>query len=296
MAKNKILILGATGVFGNGLFTELSKYKNFEVFGTTKGEDANKYFDAKSLEKIIGYVDVENTDNLVKLLDQIKPDVVLNCVGLVKQLIKEGDTAKAVSLNSLLPHRLASLCKLSGARLIHFSTDCVFSGKKGNYKESDVSDAEDIYGKTKFLGETHTGEALTIRTSVIGHSFENDLQLVDWFLAQKGKIKGFSKVIYSGLPTVEMARVLAEYVIPDKRLKGLYQVSSDPISKYDLLKLIAKVYGKKIAIETDNDMVSDRSLDSTRFRKATHYAPPAWPILIKKMHEYYKKNKNFIRF
>ncbi len=296
MSKIKILILGSTGIFGNGLFTDLSKYKDFDVHGTAKGEDAKKYFEIKSLEKIVNYVDVENTDSLARIFNQLKPDVVINCIGLVKHLINENNIQKAISLNALLPHRLAELCQLSGSRLIHFSTDCVFSGNKGFYTEKDLSDADDIYGKTKALGEIHSDQALTIRTSIIGHSFENDLQLTDWFLAQEGKIKGFRKVIYSGVPTVEMARIIAEYVIPNKKLKGLYQVSAEPISKFDLLKLIAKVYGKKVEIKEDIETVNDRSLDSSRFRKATGYLPPTWPILIKKMHQYYLKNKNFIQF
>jgi len=293
----KILILGATGEFGNGIFQTLFKYKDFEVYGTTKNDEAIKYFEPKMADKIFNFVQIENESRLIEIFNQIEPDVVVNCVGLIKQVMGENDSAKAIFMNALFPHRLASLCKLAGARLIHFSTDCVFNGQKGNYKETDTSDADDIYGKTKFLGEIHNqSHVVTIRTSVIGHSYDNNLQLVDWFLDQKKEVKGFTKVIYSGFPTVEMGRILAEYVISNIKLKGLYQVSSGPISKYDLLKIIAQVYGKKIEIKPFESSVSDRSMDSTMFRKITGYEPPTWPVLINKMHQYYLENKNFIQF
>jgi len=294
--KKTILVLGATGEFGNGIFQSLLKYKDFEVFGTAKNDEASLYFDSKVAAKVFNFVQIENEPKLIEIFNQIKPDVVINCVGLIKQVMGEFDAPKAIFMNALFPHKLASLCGLMGARLIHFSTDCVFSGKKGNYKEIDASDAEDVYGKTKYLGEiSNLPHVITIRTSIIGHSYDNHLQLVDWFLAQKDKTKGYTKVIYSGLPTVEMGRILAEYIIPNHRVKGLYQVSSDPISKYDLLKLIAKEYGKKIEIEPYESAVSDRSLDSTKFRKISGYMPPTWSVLVKKMHQYYKKDKKFIQ-
>jgi len=294
--KTKILILGATGIFGNGLFYELSKYPNLDVYGTTRANEGQTYLEPKLAAKTIGLVDVENTESLMRVFEKVGPDTVINCIGLVKHLITGDNIDQAIILDALLPHRLVNLCKLAKARLIHFSTDCVFSGQKGNYVESDTTDAKDIYGLTKALGEVKDDKNLTIRTSTIGHSFENDLQLIDWFLAQPGKIKGYQKVIYSGVPTVEMGRILAEYVIPNKSLKGLYQVSADPISKYDLLQLVAKFYGKKIAIEPCEDNPSDRSLDSSRFRKAAKYSPPTWPVLIKKMFKYYQSNKNFIQY
>lgn len=291
----KVLIVGATGLLGNALFIELAKYKNLTVFGTTRTDEGVKFLPKDSLNKIIPYTDIENHEGLIRVLAQIKPDVVVNCVGLIKQVMSKDDTAQAIATNALFPHRLAILCKATNARLIHFSTDCVFSGAKGNYDEIDASDAEDIYGKTKFLGELPYNHCVTVRTSFIGHGLENHVELVDWFLDQKDSTKGFTKVIYSGLPTVEHARIIAKYIIPNKHLKGLYHVSADPITKYDLLKLIAKVYGKKIEIKPFSEIVNDRSLKSDRFRKITGYQPPKWPILIKKMHQYYKKNNNFIK-
>lgn len=294
--KIKVLIIGATGMLGNALLTELSRKKDLVVFGTIRHKVEAQYLSEKLQKNIVYNIDVENTRSLVNAFDLVKPDIVLNCVGLIKQLAKPNDAELYILMNALLPHRLAALCGLIGARLIHFSTDCVFSGGKGNYNERDLSDAADIYGKTKYLGEVTGEHCLTLRTSIIGHGLETHVSLVDWFLNQQDKIQGFKKVIYSGLPTVEIARILYDYVFPHKKLSGLYHVSADPISKYDLLKLIAKEYGKKIEIKPFADINSDRSLDSSRFQKITGYKPPKWPILIKKMHQYYKKNNNFIQF
>ena len=293
--KEKILIVGVSGMLGNALFIELSK--NYEVYGTVRSNEEKKFFTQKEAERIVGFVDIENMDSLARVFIKVKPDVVLNAVGLIKQNPTINDTSVAIYMNAMFPHLLADMCKLAGARMIHFSTDCVFSGNKGDiYKENDFSDAEDVYGKTKFLGEVSYNHCVTIRTSIIGHGLEAHASLVDWFLTQKAEIQGYTKVMYSGFPTVEIARIIGEYIIPNKKIKGLYQVSAEPISKYDLLKLIAKVYGKKIEIKPSDTPVNDRSLDSTKFRRISGYEPPAWPALIKKMHEYYKTNKNFIQF
>ena len=296
MTKKRILIIGATGMLGNAQLTELSKYKNLAVFGTVRyfGE-AEKYLPKKLLKNIIANVDVENTDSLAKIFAMVKPDEVINCVGLIKQAKDEKDIALNISLNSLLPHRLAHLCNLQGSRLIHISTDCVFSGKKGFYTEQNASDAEDIYGKTKFLGEVGAPH-FSMRTSILGHGLENHGSLIDWFLSQKGKIKGFTKVIYSGFPTVEIGRIIAEYIIPNRKLAGIYNISAEPISKYDLLGLVAKIYGKKIEIIPDDKEVSDRSLDSRRFRQLTGFKPASWEQMVKKMYQNYKTNSNFIRY
>lgn len=297
MAKTTILIIGATGLLGNALFTELSNITGFNVFGTTRMKEGEQYLPAKTLTRIIPFVDIENWNSIIDVFVRVKPDVVVNCVGLIKQVMSKDDTARAILTNSLWPHQLSALCQASHARLIHFSTDCVYSGAQGKYREADPSDAEDIYGKTKYLGEMPDAtNCVTVRTSFIGHGLENHLELVDWFLGQKVSIKGFTKVIYSGLPTTEQARLIAQYIIPNKRLKGLYHVSAEPISKYDLLKIIAKVYGKKIEIRPFDDIANDRSLNSARFRKITGYVPPSWPQLVREMYQYYKKNKNFIKF
>jgi dTDP-4-dehydrorhamnose reductase len=296
MDTKTILVIGATGMLGNAQFTELSKYDHFDVFGTVrKEEEVKKYLPAFS-KKIFTNVDIEKLDTVSEVMDKIKPDVVLNCVGLIKQAPTASNTALEIYMNALFPHKLAMICQKYNARMIHFSTDCVFNGEKGNYKETDPSDAYDVYGKTKYLGEVSYDNCFTIRTSIIGHGLEAHASLIDWFLSQEGTIKGFTKVIYSGFPTVEIARILAEYVIPNDSLKGLYQVTAEPISKYNLLKLVKKIYNKDIEILPFDEEVSDRSMDSSRFRKETGYTPPTWDQLIHKMYEYYKSNPNFIKY
>ena len=186
----------------------------------------------------------------------------------------------------MLPHRLARLCELAGARLIHISTDCVFSGRKGLYLESDLSDAEDLYGKSKYIGELHDlPHAITLRTSIIGHELGSNYALVDWFLSQEGGVKGFTKAIFSGLPTVELARVMKDFVVPHPQLNGLYHVAAKPIDKFRLLSLVAAQYGKAIDIRPEDALVIDRSLDGSRFREATGYVAPEWPELIRRMYE-----------
>jgi dTDP-4-dehydrorhamnose reductase len=204
----------------------------------------------------------------------------------VKQLAEADDPLTALPINSMLPHRLARLCELAGARLVHISTDCVFSGAKGMYVESDFPDADDLYGRSKYLGEVDYPHAVTLRTSIIGHELDGARSLLCWFLAQGGPVRGFTKAVFSGLPTVELARVVRDFVLPHPELHGLYHVSAAPINKYDLLKLVAQAYGKDIEITPHDQLVIDRSLDSTRFKAATGYAPPSWPELVRTMHAF----------
>ena len=172
------------------------------------------------------------------------------------------------------------------ARLIHVSTDCVFSGERGGYVEGDPTDARDAYGKSKALGEVDYPHAITLRTSIIGHELQSKISLLDWFLAQNKRCNGYTKAIFSGLPTVVFAQLIRDIVIPHQELSGLYHISAKPISKFDLLKLIAEVYGKSIHIEPEEELVIDRSLNSMRFQLATGYIAPEWPELIQLMHAY----------
>jgi dTDP-4-dehydrorhamnose reductase len=282
----KALILGASGMLGSAMIRALIEKEGWEIFGTVRSNDAARYFPTKIAERLVAGVDVENYDTLTKLFAQVRPNVVVNCIGLVKQLAESEDPLKAIPTNSLLPHRLAVLCDLVGARLVHFSTDCVFSGKKGNYKESDSSDAEDLYGKSKFLGEVNYPHAITLRTSIIGHELQGARSLIDWFLSQERQCKGYTKAIYSGMPTVVLAQLVRDVIIPQTDLTGLYHVAAKPISKFDLLRLVADVYGKTIEIIPDDKLVIDRSLNAERFRDATGYVAPGWPKLIELMHTY----------
>jgi len=282
----KILVLGVSGMLGHKVFAEFSRAGDCEVLGTLRSPSLLRHFDEASRERISVGIDVLDQDALTKLFAQVRPDVVINCVGLIKQLANAEDPLTALPLNAMLPHRLSALCRLSGARLIHVSTDCVFSGSRGNYREDDISDADDLYGKSKYIGEVRNDtHAITLRTSIIGHELGSNVALVDWFLSQQGRVKGYRRAIFSGLPTVELARVMRDVVLPRPELHGLYHVSAAPIAKYDLLGLIAQQYGKQIEIDGDDALAIDRSLDSSRFAFATGYRAPEWPALIATMQQ-----------
>lgn len=296
MKSKKILILGATGMLGNTLFSYLSKNKNLELWATVRSvEKARKWFTKQQQETIVTFEDAQNISDFKKILSTIKPDCVVNCIGIVKQAPVEKNVIAQIYVNALFPHMLAKECTKQNVRLIHISSDCVFNGEKGMYQEKDLSDAYDVYGKTKWLGEVNGKHCVTIRTSIIGHGLENRYSLIDWFLTQKHSVKGFTRAIYSGLPTIELARIIEKYFVENK-MEGVYHVSSDPISKYDLLCLVSKMYNKHIAIEPDPSVKIDRSLDSTKFRKETGYQPPTWKVLIKNMYNNYKENKHFVSY
>ena len=281
----RILIVGVTGMLGSALHQVFSPEARFETWGTLRDERGRRHFPENTHTRLLAGVDISSEDSLVAALERAKPDVVINAVGVIKQLAAANDPLVVVPTNALYPHRLAALCGLAGARMVHISTDCVFSGRKGNYVETDASDAEDLYGKSKFIGEVvDRNNVITLRTSGIGHELASRHGLLEWFIGEDGPVRGYSRAIYTGLPWVELAAVIRDHVIPRSDLNGLYHVSSDPISKLDLLGIIATAYGKKNEITPDDTVRIDRSLDSTRFRTATGYTPAAWPALIATMH------------
>lgn len=284
-----ILVLGVTGMLGNTVFKILSKDQQCQVWGTLRNPSDLKYFSERQNDYLLSNIDVLDQDSLVSVFDSVRPDVVVNCVGLIKQLAGASNPLFALPINSILPHKLSKLCSLANARLIHISTDCVFSGRKGMYVEDDVSDAEDLYGTSKYIGDLHTSpHVVTLRTSIIGHELKGEASLVDWFLNQSGSVSGYRRAIFSGLTTVELGGIIKDLVIQNQTLKGLYHVSGEPIDKYTLLSLISKTYGKEIKIYKDDKVKIDRSLDSTKFRKETGYVPPSWPQLIKEMYQTYQ--------
>jgi dTDP-4-dehydrorhamnose reductase len=282
----KVLILGSTGMLGNAMIRVLSEKNDWQVLGTARSESAKRLFVPDIAARLIFDVDVKQHDSLITAFTKLRPDVVINCVGLVKQLADAEDPLQTIPINAILPHRLAQLCELTGARLVHISTDCIFNGEKGNYCETDPSDATDLYGKSKFLGELAYPHTITLRTSIIGHELQSTHGLVGWFLSQQERCNGYTNAIFSGMPTVVLAQVIRDVVIPRPDLSGIYHVSAQPISKYDLLKLIASVYGKSIEIVPDDRLLIDRSLNSDRFREETGYVAPEWSTLIKTMHSY----------
>lgn len=268
----KIMILGGTGMIGHRLWLELSQ--DFETYATVR---TNSPFD---LPYITG-VDFYDFDSISSALYKIKPDLVINCSGIIKQLDDSSSYRKSIYMNALLPHLISEGCQKIGARMIQFGTDCAFDGRSGNYKDDDYGNAIDLYGRTKYLGEVPNEEhVLTVRTSMIGRELKSCSGLVEWFLSQRGKeIKGFANAIYSGFPVKTFARIIRDKIIPNS-LCGTYNISSEPISKYDLLLLLNDLFDAKIKIIKDEEFVIDRSLNSSKFRSMVNFMPEKWEQMI----------------
>ncbi len=282
----RALVFGASGMLGSAMVRILSEGDGWEVHGTLRSASTKRFFAPAIAARLHAGVDVEQQDALVEILARVRPQLVVNCVGHVKQVETAEHPLRAIPINALLPHRLAKLCGLVGARLIHISTDCVFAGTLGLYREEDLPDAQDMYGRTKLLGEVDYPHAVTLRTSIIGHELESAHGLVAWFLSQGSVCKGYTRAIFSGLPTVVLSAIVRDVVAPRAELRGVYHVAAQPISKYDLLRLVAQTYGKIIDILPDSELQVDRSLDSSHFHDATGYVAPNWPELVKTMHKY----------
>jgi dTDP-4-dehydrorhamnose reductase len=282
----RVLVLGASGMLGSAVFREFDGHAPYDVWGLVRNEAFLLYFSPAQQSRILTGVDVLDEAALRAAFERVRPDVVINCVGLIKQKEQVEDPLVVLPINAMLPHRLALLCAPGNVRLLHISTDCVFSGRKGMYTEDDPSDAEDLYGKSKYIGELRDAvHAVTLRTSIVGRELNSSRALVDWFLTQQGAVHGFKRSIFSGMTAIELARIMRDVVLPDASLHGLYHVSSAPISKFDLLKLVALQYGKAIEVLPDDALVIDRSLDSSRFRQATGYRAPSWESMVRAMHE-----------
>ena len=275
----RILILGGSGMLGHRLW--LSLRDSFETWVTVRGSaDPFPERPEFSREKIRWNVDALVFDEVVRTLAAVRPDLVINCIGLIKQTQMANDPLSAIRVNAMLPHQLALICRSAAVRLIHISTDCVFSGKQGQYVESDPADATDLYGRTKFLGEVGYDNTITLRTSIIGRELKARLGLIEWFLAQRESVNGFTRAIFSGLTTGELGRVIRDHVLAHPELHGVYHVSSQPISKYDLLVMAARTLAHPIRVHENGEYAIDRSLDSSLFRTATGYQPPSWEAMM----------------
>ena len=279
----RLLILGGSGMLGHQLWRSLHAQHDIWVTLRRPAADFAPYhlFDeAKSIQ----VDDITDDATLGQALAQAKPDAVINCVGLIKQRDEASDEALTVRVNAEFPHRLAKRCGETGARLIHFSTDCVFAGTRGNYTEDDPADATDLYGQSKHRGEVTGPQCVSLRTSVIGHELGTNLALLDWFISQRSQtINGFKKAIYSGFTTLEMARIIERILTRHPRLSGLWHVASEPISKFDLLQLCREKLGWEGIIEPNDEFVCDRSLNGDRFNEATGYKPPGWQAMISEL-------------
>ncbi|MFH1318715.1 MAG: SDR family oxidoreductase [Candidatus Omnitrophota bacterium] len=280
----RVLILGGAGMLG---------HKAWQVFRSCCDTYITvrwpfSYYEHYGLfdrEHTLDNVDVSETGVIQKAIEKISPDVVINCVGIIKQSQAINNSRESIEINALLPHQLAQICNNLNIRLIYISTDCVFSGRKGQYTEDDFSDAEDFYGKTKFLGEVNYGKSLTLRTSIIGRELNSRHGLLEWFLSQKGGVvKGYTKAIYSGWTTMALCDIILDIIKHYPDLAGLYHISSEPIDKFSLLSLINKIYQLNIEIKPDSEFVCDRSLDSARFRAVTGFKPLSWEEMIVRMY------------
>ena len=280
----RVLVLGGAGMLGHKVCQVFRQ--RFDTWATVlPGYRAPGGYQILADDHLLDSVDAFQLDTVVRAMAEVKPDAVINCIGIIKHLRAAKDPIVSLTINSLFPHQLANLCRASGARMVHMSTDCVFSGRKGMYTEDDVSDAEDLYGRTKFMGEVDAPGCFTIRTSIIGRELDTANGLIEWFLAQKGgKVRGFRRAIFTGYTTDALARIIADVLENHPQLSGVYHVSSDPINKFDLLSLVNETYGLGIRIEPESEFVCDRSLDSSRFRSATGVQPPAWEEMIQEMH------------
>jgi len=280
-----LMILGANGMLGYTLLRHLSANPLYQVHGTLREPQSS--LPGAPTATLHGGVEATDFDGVRHLLNEIKPDVLINSIGLIKQRDSAVDPTLAISLNALFPHQLAAWCDAHDARLIHFSTDCVFAGHSGGYRETHTADADDLYGRSKRLGEVNYGRHLTLRTSLIGHELASHLSLIDWFLSARGSVSGYANVVFSGLPTVEIASLLEQRILPNPGLHGLYHLSADPIDKDRLLRMVARHYHHEVEIRRCEEPRLDRSLNSDRLRQALDYQPPSWEQLVARMHQDY---------
>lgn len=278
----RFLILGGDGMLGHQLYRRLRAAHEVKV---TLRQDFAAYRNYRLFEPDHAYtgVDVRRMETLLDVFAAFRPTVVVNAVGIVKQRPDAGDSTLNVEINALLPHRLALLCRATCARLIHLSTDCVFSGRKGQYRETDVPDAEDLYDRSKLLGEVLQDHCMTLRTSLIGPELKRKTSLLEWFLAQRGTVNGYRNAIFSGFTTLEMSRIIERLALEFPNGHGLYNVSSAPISKHDLLLLIKRKFNLGVEVVPDDALKCDRSLDSSRFRAEFGYTPPTWDQMIEEL-------------
>jgi dTDP-4-dehydrorhamnose reductase len=283
----RVLILGASGMLGHKVWQQFAK--RFDTYATFR-QSPSRYerfgiFDSK---RCLGHVSAENFDSVIRAIEQVRPDAVVNCIGIVKQDAAAKDAVSSIAVNALFPHRLAHLCGAASARLVHLSTDCVFSGLKGNYSEAAQADATDLYGRTKLLGEVDYDNCLTLRTSMIGRELQTSQGLIEWFLGEAAagrRVRGFKRAVFSGLTTPVLAQLIADLLVDQPHLSGVWHVAADAINKFDLLSLVSNVYGLDVEIEPDESFVCDRSLDASRFRAAIGFAPPSWREMIEQMQQ-----------
>lgn len=276
----RILILGGDGMLGHQL---LDSWQGQHTVAVTLRQPLLDYanYGQFNRENSFAGVDVREFSKLTQVVEDFRPDAVINAVGIIKQRDDAADAVQSIEINALLPHKMAALCEELGIRFVQISTDCVFSGSQGMYSEDDLPDAKDLYGRSKLLGEVSTNGTITLRSSIIGLEISRKKSLIEWFLAQQGIIRGFKRAIYSGVTTLEMARIIEYLLMQHPNLSGVWQVASQPINKHELLcELLERLPELDIVIEADDSFVCDRSLDGSRFQQISGYEIPSWPMML----------------
>ena len=283
-----VLVLGSNGMIGNAIFLVLRNDTKIKVFGSLRDiKIKHKFFFDIDKNRFIE-VDPFNYEALVQNIKNIQPDLIINCIGITKHVFKKYSNEIIKYINSEFPHQLKILAETYKCRLLQISTDCVFSGDTGDYKENDIPDSIDLYGITKKKGEIlNSSNVLTLRTSIIGHEVNTNYGLLEWFLSQTN-CSGYPKAIFSGLTNVEFAKIIRDLIIWNKKLSGLYHVGGLKINKYDLLFKIKEEYKNKVILKKKYDMIVNRSLNSDKFRLKTNYISKEWNLLIREMNEFYK--------
>ena len=278
----RILIPGGDGMLGHELLRILRR--KHEVKVTLRLEMlAYAGFGIFHSGNAYAGIDIRDPERLRGPFEDFRPQAVINAVGVVKQRQDAADSISSIAINALFPHQLARLCSDYSCRLVHMSTDCVFSGDRGGYNEGDFTDARDLYGRSKILGELHEDHCVTLRTSIIGRELMRRTGLLEWFLAQKGPVRGYRQAVFSGFTTTEMARIIERLLTEHASLIGLYHVASEPITKYELLNMVKQEFGLPIEVIADDSVRINRSLDSSRFRADLDYAPPDWITMIQEL-------------
>lgn len=252
----------------------------FDLAGTSRRSAAINEAIYRYPERMFWGIDVTDFVAVSRIIDEFHPDAVINAVGIVKQRREAADSIQSIQVNALFPHLLARLCSARGIRAVHMSTDCVFSGRFGNYADDASSDANDLYGRTKYLGEVFEPGIITLRTSIIGLELLHGASLVEWFLSQRGTVHGYNRVIYSGFTTLEMANIIKRVLTRNDAPSGVYNVSSEKIDKYTLLWNLNERIKHDVTIVEDSSIVCDRSLDSNKFRSDFGYLPPTWDSML----------------
>ena len=294
MLRKKIIILGATGMLGSQITRFFYNTNNYHILCIIRDKKKFNLLNLNS-NKFLNVIceSLNDTKNIEKTIKKFKPDYLINCVGMVKQIMNSKNKRLTYFVNVIIPKTLSKFALNQNFKLIHFSTDCIFSGNKGNYKENNKPDCTDYYGITKLKGEIKSKNTINLRTSIIGHELNTKIGLLEWFMSSTKKVYGFKNSIFSGLTTLEISKFLDSYIISKNSIKsGIFHLSSNPINKFDLLKMISKIYNKKIAIIPKNNVKCDRSLNSNKLKKAINYKKKSWnKMLIELRHEYLQNRK-----